>query len=153
AGQGAQIEDWLKKDVIERGGGGSRIFISLGKSLRAQGKLEEARRAFKAAFDADWRNPRDAAAVAGSYLEDGDYANAAQYYKKALDSNSEHAVSRVGMARTIVRQDADQPMDDHKKDDLAKATQVLEAVLKEPANMTPNVKARTLVARSELKMA
>lgn len=141
-GKAPAIETWLKNDVIEKGGGGSRIFVSLGKALRAQGKLEEARRALKAAYDSDWRNPRFAAAVAESYLEDNDFANAGQYYKKGLDSNSDHLVSRVGMARTFIRQ----------KDQLEKAGQVLESVLADTASATPNVKARALVARSELKL-
>jgi tetratricopeptide (TPR) repeat protein len=141
-GKAAEIENWLKNDVIEKGGGGSRIFVSLGKALRAQGKLEEARRAFKAAYDSDWRNPRYAMAMAESYFEDSDFNNAGQYYKKGLDSNSDHLGCRIGMARTFIRT----------KDQLDKAGQVIDVALKDEANLTPNIKARALVARSELKL-
>src|SRR5690606_35033268 len=95
-GKAAEAERFLNAEVIEKDAGGARIFAALGMALEAQGKVAEARRAFKAAVDADWRNPRFAVLIGDSYLREGDAANALSYYQRGLQSNSEHLGSSIG---------------------------------------------------------
>ena len=142
-GKASEVEGWLKRDVLDKGAGAGRVFDAYGRSLRAQGKLEEARRAFKGAHDADWRNPRFAADIAESYLEDGDTINALTYYNKGIQSNADHLVCKLGWSRTRIL----------RGEGLKEASDVLADVLGRPdSEVTPNIKARALVARAELRL-
>ena len=140
-GKAAEAEKFLTAEVIDKNAGGARIYAALGEALRVQGKLEESRRAFKAAFDADWRNPRFATLIGESYLEEGDAANALAYYSKGLQSNSEHLGSMIGAARARIAN----------RQGLKEAGDAIKAALEREADMTPNLKARALVARAELE--
>lgn len=141
-GKAAEAETYLTKDVVEKGGGGARIFAALGEALRAQGKVEEARRAFKAAFDADWRNPRFAQLIGESYLEDGDGANALAYFAKGLSANSEHIGCQLGAARAKILLGAG----------LKEAAETIVAVLGKDAELTPSLKARALLGKAEIML-
>ncbi len=141
-GKAAEAEQFLTTEVLDKGAGGARIFAALGEALRAQGKLAESRRAFKAAFDADWRNPRFATLIGESYLEEGDSANALAYYTKGLQSNSEHLGSMIGAARARIRAG----------NGLKEAGDAIKAALERDAELTPNLKARALVAKAELEL-
>jgi len=141
-GKAAEAEKFLTAEVIDKNAGGARIYAALGEALRVQGKLEEARRAFKAAFDADWRNPRFATLIGESYLEEGDAANALAYYAKGLQSNSEHLGSMIGAARARIASGQG----------LKEAAEAIKAALDREAELTPNLKARALVAKAELAL-
>ncbi|WP_373045518.1 tetratricopeptide repeat protein [Vulgatibacter sp.] len=141
-GKAAEAEKFLTAEVLDKGAGGARIYAALGEALRAQGKLEEARRAFKAAFDADWRNPRFAVLIGESYLEEGDATNALAYFSKGLQSNSEHLGSMLGAARARIANGAG----------LKEAGDAIKSAMEREAELTPSLKARALVAKAELEL-
>ncbi len=142
-GKAAEVEGWLKKDVLDKNAGAGRVFNAYGRAQRAQGKLDAARQSLKGAFDADWRNPRFAMDAADVYLEDGDTLNAATFYNKGLSANADHLGCRIGFARTRIM----------RMEGLKDASDTLEEILGKPeAELTPNLKARALVARAELRL-
>ncbi|AKU91316.1 tetratricopeptide repeat protein [Vulgatibacter incomptus] len=140
-GKASQAETFLTKDVLEKGGGGARIYAALGQAQRAQGKLDDARRAFKAAFDADWRNPRFAQLIGESYLEEGDALNALAYFQKGLTANSEHFGSQLGSARARLM----------RGEQIKEATEAIERAVA-ATDLTPALKARALTAQAELRL-
>lgn len=141
-GKAEEAEKFLTSEVLDKGAGGARIYAALGEALREQGKIEEARRAFKAAFDADWRNPRFAQLIGESYLEEGDATNALAYFAKGLQSNSEHLGCVIGAARSRIRAGTG----------LKEAADGIAATLGRDAELTPALKARALVAKAELEL-
>jgi predicted Zn-dependent protease len=140
-GKAKEAEDFLNRNVIEKGAGDSRIFAALGQAQRAQGKLEEARRSFKAAFDSDWRDPRFAELIGESYLEEGDAANALAYFMKGVGANSEHYGCQIGAARARIM----------RGEQLKEASDSIAKALAPEAKLTPRLKARALVAQAELR--
>jgi len=140
-GDAAGAEEFLKNDVFEKGGSGPRIFVAFGQALRAQGKLEEARRAFKMAIDGDWRNARFAQVIGESYLEEGDATNALAYFMKGLSANSDHYGCQLGAARARLM----------KGEQIKEATDAIERAVK-ATDLTPSLKARALVAQAELRL-
>jgi tetratricopeptide (TPR) repeat protein len=141
-GDAAGAEAFLTREVLEKDGGGARIFAALGQAQRAQGKNADARRAFKAAHDADWRNPRFAQLIGESYLEEGDAANASAYFQKGQQSSSEHFGSAIGLARTRILQGSG----------LKEAGDTIKAGLEKASSLTPALKARLYVAKAELEL-
>lgn len=139
-GKAAEAERYLNDDVIEKGGGGAKIYAALAHALRAQGKLDEARRALKGAVDADWRNPRFAQLIGESYLEDGDGTNALAYFSKGLASNSEHFGSQIGAARARILMG----------NGLKEAGEAIQAVLAKESELSPGLKSQALLAKAEL---
>lgn len=139
-GKAAEAEKYLTDDVIEKGGGGAKIYAALAHALRAQGKLDEARRALKGAVDADWRNPRFAQLIGESYLEDGDGTNALAYFSKGLSANSEHFGSQIGAARARILMG----------NGLKEAGESIEAVLGKDSELSPGLKSQALLAKAEL---
>ncbi len=135
-------ESFLATEVLEKGGGGARIYAALGQAQRGQGKLDEARRAFKAAFDADWRNARFAQLIGESYLEEGDGVNALAYFEKGLAANSDHYGSQLGAARARLM----------RGEQIKEATDAIERAIADSARLTPSLKARALVAQAELRL-
>ncbi|HWV38976.1 MAG TPA: tetratricopeptide repeat protein [Vulgatibacter sp.] len=140
-GDAAGAEAFLRTEVIEKGGGGPRILAAFGQAQRAQGKLEDARRAFKLAIDADWRNARFAQLIGESYLEEGDGANALAYFQKGLAANSDHYGCQLGAARARLM----------RNEQIKEATDAIERALK-ATDLTPALKARALVAQAELRL-
>jgi len=140
-GDAAGAEAFLKDEVLEKGGGGPRILAAFGQAQRAQGKLEESRRAFKLAIDADWRNARFAQLIGESYLEEGDGANALAYFQKGLAANSDHYGCQLGAARARLM----------RGEQIKEATDAIERAMK-ATDLTPALKARALVAQAELRL-
>jgi len=141
-GKAEEAERFLADSVLEKGGGGARIFAALGQAQRAQGKLVESRRAFKAAIDSDWRNARFAQLIGESYLEEGDTANAVAYFERGLAANSEHYGCRLGLARARLQ----------RGEQVKESAEVIEKILGESANLTPALHAMALVAQAELRL-
>lgn len=130
------------KGVQERGGLPAGLANVLGRIRHGQGKLDESRAFLKKAQDIAWRNPRFAADLADAYLGDGDPINAQTFYEKALEANSQHLRSQVGLARARIA----------RGQDLKKASDDLDAVQALPAGeTTPTLTAMALTARSELR--
>lgn len=101
-GQAKEAEDYLRENVIDKDAGDARILAAYGMAQRAQGKLDDARRALRAGFDLDWRDPRFAQLIGDSYLETGDAANALNYYQRGVGANSEHLGNKMGMLRARI---------------------------------------------------
>ncbi len=80
----------------------SHVVNGIGRAFRAQGKLGEAKVAFKRAADTEWRNPRFACDTADLYFEEGDYLNARNFYTKGIEAYSEHARSLIGRSRADI---------------------------------------------------
>ncbi len=127
--------------VVNEGGMGSPIFGSLGIAQRAEGKIKDARDAFSRALQSEWTDPRYAYWSARTYFDDGDYANAGTFIKKALDANPDHLRTRVLKTRVAIAQG--KVTED--------ARSALKDVLSRPADqLSPRLKALALTARSEL---
>lgn len=140
-GKGKEAEDFLFTNVIDKDAGDGRILAAYGQALRAQGKLEEARRSFRAAFDSDWRDPRFAQLIGDSYLETGDAANALNYYQRGTSANSEHLGAQLGVLRARIAR-GDIPKD---------AADQIKGV--KEAETSPRNRALALVAEAELALA
>lgn len=131
------------KSVQDRGGLPAGLANVLGRLRHAEGKLDESRAALKKAQDIAWRNPRFAADLADAYMDDGDAINAQAFYEKALEANSQHLRSMLGLARARIA----------RGQDLKKASDDLDTVDALPAGeVTPTLKAMSLTARSELRL-
>jgi len=125
-----------------------RFHDLLGRALRAQGKLAEAKASFKRAQDADWRQPRFVADYAEALLDDGDAAAAAAAFDRALQAHSGHLRSQIGKARAqiaLARQG---------RGDAKGARALLDSVLRTPEQeLTPELRARALAGRAEARLA
>lgn len=142
-GKAKEATDWIEKNLLDQNAGAPRVFNAFGKAMKRQGKLDVARRSLKSAQDSDWRNPRFAADLAENYLEDGDLINALNTYNKGLNSNQDHLGSKIGKARTMIL----------RGENVKEAGEAIDAILAKPAEeLTPNLKARALVARAELRL-
>lgn len=143
AGKAVDAAAYIQTELLDKNAGAPRVFNAFGKAMKRQGKLDVARRSLKGAQDSDWRNPRFAADLAENYLEDGDLTNALITYGKGLNSNPDHLLSKIGKARVMIL----------RGEGLKEASDVLAEVLARPAEeLTPNIKARALVARAELRL-
>lgn len=141
SGKQAEAEDYVKK-VQERGGLPAGLANVMGRIRHAQGKLDESRAFLKKGQDIAWRNPRFADDLADAYLGDGDPINAQAFYEKALEANSQHLRSMIGLARARIA----------RGQDLKKASDDLDTVQALPAGeVTPTLTAMALTARSELR--
>ncbi len=141
-GKSKEAAEFIQKALLDQNAGAPRVFNAFGKAEKRLGQLDVARRSLKSAQDSDWRNPRFAADLAENYLEDGDLINALTTYNKGLNSNADHLGCKIGKARTMILR-GEAPNE---------AEAVLAQVLAMPAEeLTPNLKARALVARAELR--
>jgi len=130
------------KNVQSKGGLPSGLANALARVRHEQGKLDEARAYLKKAQDIAWRSPRFACDLAQSYFDDGDAINAQEFFAKALDANSQHLRSIVGLARARIA----------RGQDLKKASDDLDAVQAlGPSDTAPRITAMALTARSELR--
>ena len=121
---------------------GAQLWNALARAQRAQGKLEEARNAFKKANDMEWRNPRLAADYADVFYDSGDTVNALNYYGKALEANSDHIRGLIGRSRSEIARGAQ----------IKQASDTLVEVLGRPdGELSPKLKAMALTARGELR--
>jgi Tfp pilus assembly protein PilF len=124
-----------------------RFHDLMGRALRAQGKLAEAKASFKRAIDADWRQPRFAADYAEALLDDGDAAGALAAFDRALQASSGHLRSQIGKARAqtaLARQG---------RSDARSARALLDEVLRAPEQeLTPQLRALALAARAETRL-
>ena len=142
-GKANEAADFIQKELLDKNAGAPRVFNAFGKAVKRQGKLDVARRSLKGAQDSDWRNPRFAADLAENYLEDGDLTNALITYGKGLSANPDHLLSKIGRARVAIL----------RGENLKEASDVLAEVLARPAEeLTPNLKARAIGARAELRL-
>lgn len=142
-GKAEEAERFLVTNVLEKGGGGARIFAALGQAQRAQGKLDEARRAYKAAYDADWRNARFAQLIGESYLEQGDAANALNYFQRGLAANSDHYASQLGAARARIQ----------RGEQIDEAKESIKRAFEDMEKLPPSLKAEAHIAQAELHLA
>lgn len=80
-----------------------------GRVLLEQGKSEAALEKLKAALQSDPRNVRAMVALANYFLEAEDYAQAQEWFEKALGISEKHPEAIIGTAeaRLALRQDAD----------------------------------------------
>lgn len=126
--------------VIKKGGAPGGIANAMGLARRAQGKLDEARAFLKKGSDLGWRNPRFGDDLADSYLADGDPINAQAFFAKALEANSEHLRSRIGLDRARIARGIE----------LNKVTADLDELQAKPAaELTPTLAAMAFTARAE----
>ena len=88
--------------LLSRYGAVPRLVDTLGRAQRASGKLLDSRTSFKKAQDAEWRSPRYLADYAQALLEDGNNAEAAAAFDRALQANSAHLRSQLGKARALM---------------------------------------------------
>jgi tetratricopeptide (TPR) repeat protein len=141
AGQAAQAEASVKA-VIDRGAKGARLYDAYGRALRAQGKMDEARKAFTDASKAG-RIPRFNVDLGELYFDQGDLVNAETYVQKALESNPDHPSAlihraRIGIARSL---------------NIKTATDDLASLLgPRKGDLTPTLLAEAYTARAELKL-
>lgn len=103
-GQPAEAEKVVRA-IIEKGARGARLYDALGRALRAQGKLEEAKKAFVEGTKLG-RIPRFNVDLAQLYFDEGDLVNADTFVQKALETNPDHPRAqilraRIGVARGL----------------------------------------------------
>ncbi len=121
----------------------SHVVNGLGRALRGQGKLDEARIALKKSADTEWRNPRFACDFADLFFEDGDYANALSFYNKAVEANTDHARALIGRSRAQIA----------RGQRIKDATDTLTEVMARPADqLSPRLTAMANVAMAELRL-
>jgi tetratricopeptide (TPR) repeat protein len=119
----------------------------LGRAQRAQGKLDEARESFHKAADADAQKARASADYGELLLESGDAAGAVSAFDRALQASPDHPRARIGKARALLvlsREGTGTP---------AAAREVLDAILGDGTELPPELRARALAARAEVRLA
>ncbi len=142
AGQLSEAEDKLV-DVVNKSGGTAAILADLGIIHEHQGKLQAAKNDLKQATDRDWVNPRFGALYGEALFDDGDYGNAVAVFQKAMEGNPNHLRSLIGKAR------AELALQEH----VADSTKSLTDILAAPEALTPVLKLRALVGKSEALLA
>jgi tetratricopeptide (TPR) repeat protein len=141
AGQAPQAEASVKT-VIDRGAKSARLYDAYGRTLRAQGKIEEAKKAFLDSSKAG-RIPRFNVDLAEAYFDPGDLGQASTYAQKALESNPEHPRALILRARVNIASGVN----------IKTATDDLASLLgpRKP-DLTPFLLAQAYTARAELKI-
>jgi tetratricopeptide (TPR) repeat protein len=125
----------------------ARGYDLLGRAQRAQGKLREARTSFKKAAEADSRQPRPAADYGEALLEAGSAADAIAAFDRALQANPEHPRARIGKARALLA------VAREGGGDLRRPRELLDRLLADGTELTPELRGRILAARAEVRLA
>jgi len=73
-----------------------KMLHAIGLSLVLQGKTREGREVLQKSIDLSAGGPRPSVAMAETFLRDGNYPQAWNFYGRALASNSEHTTARIG---------------------------------------------------------
>ncbi|MFL5275044.1 MAG: tetratricopeptide repeat protein [Myxococcales bacterium] len=129
-----------------RSTGAPRLNDVLGRALRAQGKLREARDAFRKA-NATAREARFASDLAEMLLEEGSFSDAATGFDRALQFSPSHPRAQIGKARTLAALARDG------RADRAQARALLDPLVGAPdSELTPALRARALAARAEARL-
>lgn len=140
-GQAAQAEASAHA-ILEKGAKGARLYDAYGRALRAQGKLDEARKAFTDATK-NGRNPRFYADLSELYFDQGDLVNADNFVGKALESNGDHPRALILRARVSVARGTN----------IKTATDDLASLLgPRKGELPPTLLAEAYTARAELKL-
>jgi predicted Zn-dependent protease len=119
----------------------------LGRAQRAQGKLAEARESFRKSAEADAQRARASADYGEALLESGDAAGAVAAFDRALHASPDHPRARIGKARALLalsREGAAAP---------AAARELLDGILGDGTELPPELRARALAARAEVRLA
>ncbi len=140
-GQATQAETSIRA-VLDKGAKGARLYDVLGRALRAQGKLEDAK---KALMDASklGRIPRFNVDLAEVFYDQGDLVQADTYIQKALESNPEHPRALAMRARLSIARGLN----------IKVATDDLASLLgPRKSELTPALLAQAYAARAQLKL-
>ena len=141
SGQAGQADSSVRT-VIEKGAKGARLYDALGRALRAEGKLDEAKKAFLDATKLG-RIPRFNVDLAELYYDEGDLTNAETYVGKALEANPDHPRALAMRARLNIARGLN----------IKVATDDLASLLgPRKAELTPNLLAEAYSARAALKL-
>jgi tetratricopeptide (TPR) repeat protein len=119
----------------------------LGRALRAQGKLDEARESFRKAADADAQKARPSADYGEALLESGDAAGAIAAFDRTLQASPDHPRARIGKARALLA------LAREGNGTAAPARELLDAVLGDGTELPAELRARALAARAEVRIA
>jgi len=143
-GRSAEAETYVRALLARypHSTGAARLNDVLGRALRAQGKLREARDSFrKAATGA--REARFTVDFAEALVEEGSFSEAISSFDRALQMSPAHPRAQIGKARALVA------LAREGRGDPAAAKPLLDPVISAPdAGMTPLLRARALAARA-----
>lgn len=108
----AKDRDSVRASVISSTSDKAEVKELAGRALLAQGKSEAALEKLKAALEADPRSVRAMVALADYFLQAEDYAQALDWFDKALQISPEHPEAIVGTAeaRLALKQDVEQSL-------------------------------------------
>jgi tetratricopeptide (TPR) repeat protein len=124
-----------------------RLTDVLARALRAQGKVREARDAFRKAAGSS-REPRFATDLAEALLEEGSLGEAVAGFDRALQVNPSHSRARIGKARALAALARDG------RGNPAAARALVDPLVGAPdSEVTPALRARALAARAESRLA
>ncbi len=140
-GKATEAEQYLEA-LDAQGARSPTLWLAQAWALQANGRLLEARQIFARASEEAWREPRYAVAHGEALLDEGLYAQAAEALKKALGTHPTHLRARLSLALARLYQGG-------KRDEAAR---IAAEVLSRESELSPMLKARSLVVRAALAL-
>jgi tetratricopeptide (TPR) repeat protein len=135
--------DAALKALRERGAGNPRLWLAQGRTSQALGDLQGARQAYSKASEGAWKDPRFATAYGEALLDEGLFAQAHEALGRALGTNPEYLQAQLSSALVLL----------YMREQPKEAERALQEVGAREAELTPGLKAREWVVRSELALA
>lgn len=96
-GKAAEAEAYMVK-ILNKGAATARVFHALAVAQMAQGKVVEAHESFKAATERGGGSPRFPASLGEAELRLGNYPEAVNQYMRAVNTNGNYLLARMGKA-------------------------------------------------------
>lgn len=121
-----------------------KMLHAIGLSLVLQGKTREGREVLQKSIDLSAGGSRPSVAMAETFLRDGNYPQAWNFYGRALASNSEHITARIGRLLAQAKQGG-------KYDEMQKE---IDAIMALPADkLAPSEKSFAEYTAAEIALA
>jgi len=147
-GNGAEAESYVRALLARypHSTGAPRLNDVLGHALRAQGRVREAREAFRKASGGA-REARFTVDLAEALIDEGSFTEAIAAFDRALQVSPSHPRAQIGKARALVA------LAREGRGDPSAARALLEPVVQAPdAEMTPWLRARALAVRADARL-
>jgi tetratricopeptide (TPR) repeat protein len=147
-GKSAEAETYVRSLLARypHSTGAPRLNDVLGRALRAEGRVREARDSFRKAAGGA-REARFTVDLAEALVDEGNFSEAVGAFDRALQLSPSHPRARIGKARALAA------LSREGRGDPAEARALLEPVVQAPdAEMTPALRARALAVRADARL-